>query len=112
VKVGLVVNEIINKNELSVDQTMLDARLSEIAAQYGEPEQVISWYRSNPEQLQNIEMGVLEEQVVDHILSAADIEDVPASYEDVVSGKAIAEPEAELNSEQDAEPSAEDEETK
>lgn len=100
VKVGLVVNEIINKSELSVDQAMLDARLQEIASQYGEPDQVINWYRSNPEQLQNIEMGVLEEQVVDHILSSAQVEDVPASYEDVLSGKAIVDPEAEQEADQ------------
>lgn len=113
VKVGLVVNEIINKSELSVDQAMLDARLQEIASQYGEPDQVINWYRSNPEQLQNIEMGVLEEQVVDHILSSAQVEDVPASYEDVLSGKAIVDPEAEQ--EVDQEPttdSAEDADSK
>ncbi len=102
VKVGLVVNEIINKSELSVDQAMLDAKLQEIAAQYGEPEQVINWYRSNPEQLQNIEMGVLEEQVVDHILSSAQVEDVLASYDEAVSGQAIADPEAEQEAEQEA----------
>jgi trigger factor len=102
VKVGLVVNEIINKSELSVDQAMLDAKLQEIAAQYGEPEQVINWYRSNPEQLQNIEMGVLEEQVVDHILSSAQVEDVLASYDEAVSGQAIVDPEAEQEAEQEA----------
>ena len=41
--------------------------LQDLASSYAEPEQVIGWYRGNPEQMQNLEMGVLEDQVVDHI---------------------------------------------
>jgi len=33
---------------------------------------------------------VLEERVVDHVLSAAQVDNVSASYQDVVSGKAVA----------------------
>ena len=104
VKVGLVVNEIIAKEGLEVDQDMLDERLQEIAAPYGEPKQVIEWYRSNPEQMQNIEMGVLEDQVVDHIMSLAQVEDLDSTYEDIISGRAIPtpEPEAETDEADDA----------
>ena len=42
---------------------------------------------------QNLEMGVLEDQVVDHIISRAEIEDVVADYDSVISGAAIAPPE-------------------
>ncbi|MEM7098351.1 MAG: trigger factor [Pseudomonadota bacterium] len=101
VKVGLVVNEIIAKEALEVDQVQLDARLEEIAAPYGETQQVIDWYRSNPEQMQNIEMGVLEDQVVDHIMSLAQVENLDSTYEDIISGKAIPVPEVE-ESEADA----------
>ena len=102
VKVGLVVNEIISSQSLSVDQENLDARLQEIAAPYGEPEQVVNWYRSNPEQMQNIEMGVLEDQVVDLILETAQVEEVISNYEEVVSGRAIAP--AEEDTDADGEP--------
>ena len=66
--------------------------MEELAAPYGEPDQVIEWYRGNPEQMSNIEMSVLEDQVVDHILSAANIEEVLANYADVISGAATAPP--------------------
>ena len=92
VKVGLVVNEIIVKNELKADAELVDAQLQTIAEPYDEPDQVINWYRSNPEQMQNIEMGVLEDQVVNLILSQSSVEDVIASYADVLSGAAIADP--------------------
>jgi len=94
VKVGLVVNEIIVKHEMKADDALVDEQLKTIAEPYDEPDQVISWYRSNPEQMQNVEMGVLEDQVVDLILAQSTVEEVVASYADVLSGAAIAEPEA------------------
>ena len=93
VKLGLVVNEIISKFELEVDQEKLDQHLQDLASSYAEPEQVIGWYRGNPEQMQNLEMGVLEDQVVDHIISRAQVEEVVADYDSVISGAAIAPPE-------------------
>jgi len=93
VKVGLVVNEIMTSKAMVADPEKIDARLQEIAAPYGEPEQVIEWYRSNPEQMNNIEMAVLEDQVVDLILEQASIEEVVSNYTDVISGAAIAAPE-------------------
>jgi trigger factor len=90
VKVGLIVNEVISSGELVADEAKVEAKLQEMAEPYGEPEQVIEWYRSNPEQMGNIEMAVLEDQVVDHIMVSAEIEEVMANYADVISGAAIA----------------------
>ena len=84
VKVGLIVNEVISSASLKADSEKVEAKLEELAAPYGEPDQVIEWYRGNPEQMSNIEMSVLEDQVVDHILSAANIEEVLANYADVI----------------------------
>ena len=94
VKVGLVINEIIVKHEMQADTALVDEQLKTIAEPYDEPDQVIEWYRSNPEQMQNVEMGVLEDQVVNLILDQSAIEEVVASYADVLSGAAIADPDA------------------
>lgn len=93
VKVGLVVNAIITDRDLSADAERVDAQLAELAASYGEPEQVIEWYRSQPEQMQSLEMGVLEDQVIDLILSEASVEVVESNYDDILSGKAVPMPE-------------------
>ena len=103
VKLGLVVNEIISQFELEVDQEKLDQHLQDLASSYAEPEQVIGWYRGNPEQMQNLEMGVLEDQVVDHIISKAAIEEVVADYDSVISGAAIAPPGAQGEADTEAE---------
>jgi hypothetical protein len=43
-------------------------------------------------------MGILEDRVVDHILSQSSVTDVACDYKDAISGKAIA-PEPELEAE-------------
>ena len=97
VAVGLVVNEIMNSAELKPDEAKVRERVETLAAGYADPGQVVSYYYSNPEQLQQIEMAVLEDQVVDHILEQATVEVVSTSYEEVISGTAIAPPEDEAS---------------
>jgi len=89
VKVGLVVNEIVSSQGLQVDPEKVRERIQTLAEGYAEPQQVVNWYYSNQEQLQQIEMAVLEEQVVDYVLEKATVESVASTYQDVISGKAI-----------------------
>lgn len=90
VTVGLVVNEIVTKGDLKPDEDRVRARVEEMAAGYSDPSQVVNYYYSNPEQLQQIEMAVLEDQVVDHILEQAAVETVSTTYQDALTGAAIA----------------------
>jgi len=103
VAVGLVVNEIVTTAALRPDPDKVRERIETMAAGYAEPEQVVRYYYSEPEQLQQIEMAVLEDGVVDHILERATVEVVPTTYKDLISGAAIAPPAGE------AEADAEDE---
>ncbi len=89
VKVGLVVNELINAHSLTSDPARVRARVEEIAHTYVEPEQVINWYYSNQAQLSQIEMAVLEDQVVEHILDGATVNDIDSNYEDIIAGRAL-----------------------
>jgi trigger factor len=92
VTVGLVVNEIISSAKLSADPARVRARIERMAEGYAEPQQVINWYYGNREQLEQIEMAVLEDAVVDHVLESAKIEEVPCSYQDAVAGRAVKAP--------------------
>jgi trigger factor len=84
VHVGLVVAEVIKANELSADDEKVDAMLNEMASVYQEPQQVIDWYKNNPEQLNQLKAVVLEEQVVEKVLESAKVEDKEMSYQDAV----------------------------
>jgi len=89
VKVGLVVNQIITGHNLVSDSARVRARIEELAKPYSQPEQVINWYYSNQEQLSQIEMAVLEDQVVEHVLAGASVTERDCTYADVVSGREI-----------------------
>ena len=97
-KVGLVVNELITAHGLKADPARVRQRVEDIAGTYVQPEQVVNWYYSNEAQLSQIEMAVLEDQVVDHILDNASVSEVDSNYEDVIGGRAIPQPAAESTS--------------
>jgi trigger factor len=89
VKVGLVVNELISTHGLKSDPAKVRQRIEEIAKTYVQPEQVVNWYYSNQAQLSQIEMAVLEDQVVDHILDKAEVIEIESNYEDIIGGRAV-----------------------
>lgn len=84
VALGLLIGEIIKAAELQVDAARVRSLIEEVAESYETPAEVVNWYYGNREQLQQIEAVVLEDQVVDHILAAAQVSDKPATYEEVL----------------------------
>ncbi|MEM7217470.1 MAG: trigger factor [Pseudomonadota bacterium] len=90
VTVGLVMNALVEEAGIEADAETVRARIEELAQPYAQPEQVVNYYYSNEDQLRQIEMAVIEDQVIDHILESATIEPVAADYEAVVSGTALA----------------------
>ena len=82
VRLGLVVREILEKNELKADADKVRARIEEIAEQYEEPQEVINYFYGNPQQLQQLEGAVLEEQVVELVLASAKVTEKAVSYEE------------------------------
>ncbi|AFT70656.1 Trigger factor [Alloalcanivorax dieselolei B5] len=84
VRLGLVVRTILEKNDLKPDADRVKARVEEIAAQYEQPQELINWVYSNPQQLQQIEGAVLEDQVVDLVLEGAKVEEKTMSYQEAV----------------------------
>lgn len=86
VKVGILLNKIIEDKELKPDADKVKEIIEERAKNYKDPQQVINYFYSDDEQLRNIESISLEEQVVDALLSEAKSTEENISYEDCVSG--------------------------
>ena len=93
VRTRLVVREIVNAESLTPDDQRVRARIDELIAAYEVPEDVRNWIYGDEDQLQRIELSVLEDQLVDHVLDRATVEEVSASYKDVVTGRSLPEPE-------------------
>ena len=90
VRVGLIINEIVSAENLSADSDKVRERIEMIAQPYDQPEQIINFYYGNEQQLQQVEMAVLEDTVIDHVLAQVNIEKLSSNYDDVVSGAATA----------------------
>ncbi|MBD8604407.1 trigger factor [Pseudomonas sp. CFBP 8771] len=84
VVLGLIVAEVVKQNELKPDEARVRELIQEMASAYQEPEQVVSWYYKNDEQLNEVRSVVLEEQVVDTVLQKAKVTDKSVSYEEAV----------------------------
>ena len=84
VRVGLIMRGILQKHELEADPEKVRERVDEIASRYEQPEQVVNYIYGNQEQLQQIEGAVLEDQVVEMVLDAAQVTDKPMSYDEAV----------------------------
>ena len=86
VKVGVLLNKVIEDKELKPDPEKVREIIEERAKNYKDPEQVINYFYSDDEQLRNIESISLEEQVIDALKEEAKAKDESITYEDCVSG--------------------------
>jgi trigger factor len=62
--------------------------IEEIASTYQEPKEVIEYYSSNQELMAGVESAVLEDQVVDHIISQAKVSEVETNYDEIIKSNA------------------------
>lgn len=84
VKLGLLIRNLIQAEELKADADRVKAEIEELASTYEDPEEVVNYYYGNQQLLQSVEGKVLEDQVVDFVLSKAEVSTVEQSYEDIV----------------------------
>lgn len=91
VKLGLVLNEIISQEDIKADQAAVKAKVEEMAESYEDKDEVIQWYMSNPQYLQQIEGLVIEEAVVEKLLEKSQLSEETLSYQELMSPPAPAE---------------------
>jgi len=84
VSLGLIMNEVIQQSKIKVEPETIRKLVDELAESYEKPEEVVSWYYSNKEQLAQVEAMALEEAVIDQVLAVASTTEVNCSYEDAL----------------------------
>jgi len=87
VKLGLLVGEIMRKNEIEVDQGRVDEAIAEQASTFENPQEIIDWYKENAQARSSVENVVLEDQVVDMILDQAKVEDEQLSFDELLNNQ-------------------------
>jgi trigger factor len=71
VTVGLLIQELLREHKIQLDQARVEVRIKELAAPYEKPDEAAQFYRSDRGMMAQVEASVLEDQVVDFILSRA-----------------------------------------
>ncbi len=83
VRMGLILSEIVQRNELKPDPGKVKERIEKMAASYEQPESFVQWYYSSRERMQQMESAVLEEQVVEMLLEDADSRETSVSLQEL-----------------------------
>lgn len=84
VRVGLVVGELVQTENLGVQQQQLRQALEKMAQSYERPAEVIQWYLQDRNRLAEIENNVLEENVMTWILSKAKVSDETVAFDELM----------------------------
>lgn len=84
VRLGLLLSELVKAAELQAKPEQVRARIEEFAQNYEQPAQVVTYYLSDRERRGEIEAIVLEDNVVEHVLSQAKVTDEEVAFDQIM----------------------------
>lgn len=88
VALSLLIGKIITDNEIKADEDLVKAHIDSIAASYEDPEDVVKYYTTNQERLNEVHMMVVEEQVVEWIYDRVKVEESTSTFSEVMNASA------------------------
>ncbi len=85
VALGLLMSQIVQSQQIKLDRERVQSRLTDLVAGYPEQQQEEARraYLQNQDAVRQIESAALEDQVVDWLLSKANITDKPMTFKDI-----------------------------
>jgi trigger factor len=81
---GLILADIIKRQQIIVDPVRAEARLDEMVGVYGDPAAIRQSYRQNPEAMRQVENLALEDQVTDWVLANARLREVASTFKEIM----------------------------
>ena len=84
VRLGLVVAELVNTHKLHATPEQIDAHITELAASYESPADVVRWYKSDNRRLAEVEAIVIENNVTEFVLGQAKVTAKSVSFEELM----------------------------
>jgi trigger factor len=84
VALGLILGEIIQKNDIKVDADKVRAAIDAMAQSYEKPEDVVNWYYADNSRLNDVQQMVLEDQAVAWVIERARVSDQTVGFDDVM----------------------------
>ena len=89
VRMGLILADLVEKENLAATDAQMNERIAEIAETYQRPEEVLQWYKQDRQRMANIESDVLEQNVVDWFLARAKVSDKAVDFDDIMGQQGL-----------------------
>ena len=84
VRLGLILAEVVKANNLQATAEQVKAQVEEFAQSYEDPQEVLKYYFSDRQRLAEVEALVLEENVVNYVLSQSKVTDKPVAFDELM----------------------------
>jgi trigger factor len=85
VRLGLILSDVGQANDLKVEQSEINAALLEQARRYpGQEQQVLEFFKNSPQAVEQLRAPLYEDKVVDFILQLAKVTDQPVTPEELM----------------------------
>lgn len=88
VTLGLILAEVVKAEKLQAKPEQVKSMVEEAAESYERPDEVVSWYYSQPSRMAEVEALVIENNVVDWVMSKAKVVDTSVSFDELMGQKA------------------------
>jgi len=90
VRLGLILAELVKANNLQATADQIKAQVEDFAQSYEDPQQVVKYYYSDRNRLAEVEALVLEENVVNYVLSKSKVSDKVLPFDELMGNNAQA----------------------
>lgn len=84
VKLGLILAHLVQKHDLKAKSEQIKSFIQEYAQSFDQPEEVIRWYATDPNRMQEVEHIVLEENVMNWTMGQAKTTDKQAIFNELM----------------------------
>jgi trigger factor len=84
IKVGLLVAELVKKNDLGPKPEQIRKVIEEHAESFEQPEQLVRWYYGDPARLAEVEALVMEDNVVEWAMGKMKVEEKPTDFDELM----------------------------
>jgi trigger factor len=84
VRLGLLVSELVRSADIQAKPEQVRSRIEEFAQNYEEPAQVVAYYLADRQRRAEIEAIVLEDNVVEYVLSKAQVSDEDVPFDEIM----------------------------
>ena len=85
VRLGLVVGELVRSQNLQAKPEQLQAHIEELSQSYEKPSEVMRWYLSDRQRMQEVEAIVVENNVVNHVLEQAKVTPKTVPFDELMA---------------------------